>query len=62
MDSGVNSAVADYRVEVRGRVEVRMGVMVRMKVDSRGYVNLIVGFRIRIVIWVRARVMVRLDS
>ena len=58
----MNSAVADYRVEVRGRVEVRMGVMVRMKVDSRGYVNLIVGFRIRIVIWVRARVMVRLDS
>ena len=59
MDSGVNSAVADYRVEVRERVEVRMGVMVRMKVEFRGYVNLIVGFRIRIIIgWG----LVRLDS
>ena len=35
VDSGVNSVVADYRVGVRGRVEVRMGVMVRAKVGFR---------------------------
>ena len=41
LDSGVNSAVADYKwnvVEVRVKVEVR--VRVRVKVGFRGYVNI----------------------